>query len=480
MDTKTFFDIETEYDLNSQEYDGFAYWTYSRFFLMRYINAQKNGLSEYHNKAKDIKSQLQTLVSLLWNSLTHSYYKRRQYDLMVLNHERRQLVDKVYECIYTDELIEEYDCCVFERTYQRRHLKPTATKNLVYTDFTEIKSELLYLVNKFIKTRRYRKVKFELQQRISKIIPLLEKSEQISIDSNKVVEQMVKTYFGYKVRKKYFLKVISNVKPKAIIEVVSYNIDCMVVNEIAKENGIPTIELQHGTIGEEHLGYNYPVGVFIRQFPTKILTFSRYWSEKVTFPLEKENVIAVGYPYFERQLQKYRHVEHEKETILFLSQGGGLGTKFSKIAIELLERMPNIRIIYKLHPGEFAIWKREYPWLINQPGIEVVDSLDKNVYQCLAECDIAVGIASTTLFEATPYKIPIFIMDNIFIEMCSYLLQTGLAEKFNDTRELIEKINQKKKANVITDEVYNYLWEKNALTKIKKIISENVGGKNVR
>lgn len=87
------------------------------------------------------------------------------------------------------------------------------------------------------------------------------------------------------------------------MEVVSYSRRCMVVNEIAEEMDIPTVELQHGTMGEEHGAYNFPEGYKIKQFPKYVFLFSEYWINKASIPISQENRKIVGFPYLEKWLQ---------------------------------------------------------------------------------------------------------------------------------------------------------------------------------
>lgn len=52
-------------------------------------------------------------------------------------------------------------------------------------------------------------------------------------------------------------RIIKSISPKVIVEVVGYETNKMIINEIAHEMGISTIELQHGVIGRGHIAYNY-------------------------------------------------------------------------------------------------------------------------------------------------------------------------------------------------------------------------------
>ena len=84
---------------------------------------------------------------------------------------------------------------------------------------------------------------------------------------------MIFGYYMYKAESRYYRRIINTLQPKVILEVVSYNRKCMVINEIANEMKITTVELQHGTIGKEHIAYNYPGG-----YKICLLYTSQYYS----------------------------------------------------------------------------------------------------------------------------------------------------------------------------------------------------------
>ena len=129
-----------------------------------------------------------------------------------------------------------------------------------------------------------------------------------------------------------------------IFVVVAYENQAIV--KAAKDLGIEVIELQHGTISPYHLGYSYPENTMrinneireIEYFPDKILSFGDYWQNSSHFPIDKENIISMGFPYFEENSRTYmkmaEHKENEKtkqKQILFISQGV-IGKYLSQLA----------------------------------------------------------------------------------------------------------------------------------------------------
>jgi len=72
---------------------------------------------------------------------------------------------------------------------------------------------------------------------------------------------------NFKYRIEYYSKVIKRIKPKLILEVVSYSESRYAVNHIASKFNIPTVELQHGTMGKYHIAYNFKKKINLSTFP---------------------------------------------------------------------------------------------------------------------------------------------------------------------------------------------------------------------
>jgi len=271
MEIDRFLEIEKKYELLGKQVEGFQYWVYSRFFIYNHMKYSGTGTlsPKESSKALFLKG-----FGLLKNMILHSRYNHQHTDLLVFNHERRVKINDVYECIYTDEIIKKYSSYqVFERTFQKKHFRPVNTKNLVYIDGLEVFAELSYIFNRTLNTGTYSSVKKKIREEIAPAFEEFGLGEQRESACEKAVEIIMRNFFLYKKKRKYFEKVLKETTPKVILEVVAYNMDCMIMNELTSDSKICTIELQHGVIGMEHISYNYPEGSKIKQFPKKILTF---------------------------------------------------------------------------------------------------------------------------------------------------------------------------------------------------------------
>ena len=259
---------------------------------------------------------------------------------------------------------------------------------------------------------------------------------------------------------------LSQMKPKIVVEVVSYNSKCMVINEICKELGILTIELQHGWIGRDHVAYNYAPGSVVKQFPDKIYLFGEYYKTKASFPISQDNLIITGFPYYERELQKYkeRRRKDTRYTILFLSQGS-YAKSLPQLAVDLRKVTDenHVRILYKLHPIEYHNWQQTSPLLLEK-GIEVIGAKDMPLYECFANSDVQIGAYSTAIYEGLGFGLRTIIVEKNSGDFFRDLIDAGIIETFETVSDLIVKIKNHKPITYNT----SYFWKENALYNLER------------
>ena len=480
MNLNVFNEIEEKYNLNELNINGYYYWNYLRKEVFVSCAKKKNNLGNAHSNRKiNLVQKIRNVKGKIVNILFGKKMKEEDCSILVLNHPRRVLVDDLYECIYTDEIVDNLtQTVVLEEAYQDKHYKPARTKNIFYTDILDIYIYIYSSFYRFFKSKRFKNIKEIMVESIREPIADLNRLYEINIESKQFENSLIYGYCSYIAEKRYFNRIITKLNPKIILEVVSYGRKSMVINEIAFEKGIPTVELQHGTIGKAHISYNYPSGKKIKQFPEYIFLFSDYWKSKAKFPIKEEKRIAVGYPFLDRMSGKKweLHTGDNKIKILFLSSGP-IGSMLANVAVELSERlnMDEYSIIYKLHPGEYAIWKEKYKNLITKK-ITVIDNNRTNLYELFATSNIQVsGYDSTTVFEGLYFELPTFILDYCVSEEINELCEIGIANYFNTAAELyesIKNINKKKMTNKIC------LWKQNGLKNVIEEIDKILNSKN--
>lgn len=476
MDLKAFNEIENKYNLLSANVEGYYFWIYLRKSIS-WCYAQSK------NQFKNVKGENSVSHSAIWkkwvkkidNILLKGCIPREQTDVLIMNHPRRVLVDGFYECIYTDELFSKLQSAVvLEEPYQNIHYKPIKTSNIVYTDILDLYSFCYCSIQRYLFSKKYQKNKEKMLYIIQEPIEELNKAYGVNILPQQFENDLMFGLCMYKMERAYYKRVISRLHPKVILEVVSYNRKCMVVNEIADEMGIPTIELQHGTMGEEHTAYNYPENWQVKQFPKYLFLFSEYWKYKSSFPIRAENRIVVGFPYLERMKKKFTNSRENKDhkNILFLSSGP-IGYRLVKIAIELQKILDteNYHIIYKLHPGEYETWRERYPEL-PRTTIKVIDNNKTNLYELFSISDIQVsGFGSTAVFEGLSFSLKTYVLNYCASKELSELCISGNAVFFDTAEDLAKKIiGHENTVNVRSKEFWAENSIQNMLNKLDGII----------
>lgn len=474
MNINEFLEIEKKYDLYQKKIRGIYCWQYVRFQLWNYtICKEKLGLADSASKSSAFRNCVNLTKSCLFLLLHPRYRKVRKSKLCFITHERRVKTENAYECIYTDELNSHYmhEAISIERPFRMNHLKPCLTENIYYTDFIHIKMTLYFYWVKVFKKKLYTKIETEVQNHFLHALTEIKKQYDLQISTADIQKKLVRSVLEGEILRKEYGKLLDKIQPQIIVEVVGYAKHCMIINDLAKERNIKTIELQHGTMHADHAAYHYAYGVReIAYFPDVIFTFSDYWKCCICVPIDATNIVAVGYPYFERKLEQYPKVPHDKKTILFISQGT-IGTELSKLAAELFLSLDSskYRIIYKLHPEEYNGWRDKCPWLC-QEGIEVVDSLEHNIYEYFAQSDIQVGAYSTAIYEGLGFGLQTYIYQVGHADTMKGLCEQGYAAWVRSAEELSDLI----KTNIGVEQPDTEgFWKRNALQNMKGEIGKH-------
>ncbi len=469
--------VEEKYHLPEDDIDGFAYWIYHReAFMAKMLQNKDHYGASYQSGQLSAWGKFKLRLNMIKNAVFHNSVPLINADLMVFNHERRVRYGEVYECIYTDEIVKSFpNVVVFERPYQQQHLQPAATDNLVYTDRIEVLATFYLLFHKLVFKHKYEQIRESVRAKIKPACDEIASLMQVDYDIEEVVSMISDGYFLYQRKKALFDAEIKRYDPKVILEVVGDNVDCMIVNELAVSYKIPTIELQHGVTGREHIAYNYPKGAVVRQFPQYFFTFSEYWSGEARYPIPPQNCRAVGFPHLERNARKFLGIaKDEKKIILFISQKP-VGKELSDIAVELNAKIdPDVyRIIYKLHPAEYDEWRTDYPMLA-QSGVEVVDNFDTELYYLFAISSYQIGgLSSTAIFEGLYFDLQTFIYRDKAVSFLLSLCEQGYADAFDCAEGLYQLILQ----SADSSKKPAVFWKENALENMKNEI-EAVMGRN--
>ncbi len=473
----SFIKFESENNLFKKDINGFKYWHSIRKLVFDDLLDQKESIGEAHTslaKQSYNKRVWLKMKQFRYWILKNPFIALKEKDILVFNHQRRVKNSGYYDCIYTDAILDKvnYSHYVFELPHLERHFTPVRTKNLRYLDYLTFKVAIqVELKRKILRIGLPEQTKVELEN----ILECIDKVFEIKINRNKILRSLEIAYLSYKPSRSYYNKILNRTKPRLIIEVVSYGRNNLILNELAKEKGIPTIELQHGIMGNQHIAYNFAKKMDLPTFPDYIFAFGQYWKDNTRLPIDDDKVKIVGWPYYEQKLNKYKQKgisnDRDKKTILFISQGT-IGEELSKIAVEFFRSFNNdeYRIIYKLHPGEYARWKDEYPWLIDS-GIEVIDHNLQDMHYYFAQSDIQIGVGSTAIYEGLGYGLATIIIElyghQVMATLYDELKIAYLAKNAEDVLCILKNIGSQ-----MRDHDMSYFWMANSMDNVKHEINK--------
>lgn len=433
--------FEQNHKLFNRFYHDFNYWCYIRFEIYNeiYRNINKTSPISLNIKKKTILKVIEKLNKIRDISESFIKYPRKKKDIIIMQHPRKLLIDDYYQDIYTNYLAEKYcdnsiiiDCRLTSSYYHKQKYK-------YYKD--DITTIWRYYY-KIITPNDKKEDLFLKSLQIN-----IEKEFKINLPQNYLSQLIYERFLIYKSYHKYYTQLLKRTSPKCIIEVVYYGANNMVLNEIAKEMHIPTIELQHGTMGYNHIAYNLPSQIYLKQLPSHMFLFSDYWQKTSRIP-QQTHIKITGYPYFEEQYNKtfntYQkaNISNRKKNILFISQTT-IGLDLSKFASQLVELIDlnQYNIQYKFHPAEYDQWKERMPWLYEKRHlIEIIENKNKTLYQLFASSDIQIGVYSTGIYEGLGFNLRTYIVALPGWEGMAPLIENNYAQLIQKPEELIEAI----------------------------------------
>lgn len=463
-----FLDFEENNRLFERNIDGYFYWHYIRFQIYQAIQIEKNHIESSNPtwKKRGIGGKTVRLIKKLTIGFQKNPYRfKGNCSILVMNHERRMYVDGLYRPIYVEEILkgrEDFVLLEPPNLYEGHYSPISYEKNTYYTDLMEATVTIYCKLHSLQNSTA--------EKELSDLFEKINQHFSVKLKTDTLKGEIFRSILEYPIRKKYYKGLLKKLNPRIILEVVSYNRDHMIVNEVAKEMKIPTIELQHGTMGRYHVAYNYKEKKDFSYLPDKILLFSEYWKTATRLPLKDENLIAAGYPYLEAMVSKYKKtISNDGIKILFISQKT-IGKFLSKFAIDLKDYLEvknlDFEIIYKLHPAECPSWETDLPELYRErENIEVISDASKTIYELFGECTMQVGVYSTAIFEGLAFGLETYIVKLPGHEYMKDLYEQGYAKLVRVCDEVIwDKENAEN----------GIFWKNNACKNIRNVIFEDL------
>lgn len=437
------FSLEKKYDLNHMKIQGVYAWQLVRVYVY-YEIARKIGVFGSPQQGKvTLKNKIFSFLPFIKNSLfSNPLNGKYDKDVIIFDHPRKVKHNGDYKDIYSyflEDYLNDfgYSYELIESPYLNNHHGKKGK-------FTKYNDRILF--GSYIhKKKTNLKLKTCEKNKIYNLQRELISNFNIEIDLFNIFRNHI---LDFKYQYNKYDKLFKKRKPKYVFVVVAYENKAMIA--AAHNNGVEVVELQHGTISEYHLGYNYPnkEDKGLEYFPDKILSFGDYWKEVANYPINEKNIISIGFPYLDETIKS--HINNQKcKQILFISQGV-IGKYLSEFAYELAQKFEKIEgcdqynFIYKLHPGEYSNWETNYDSLMKAQKLDnfqVIDNSEISLYELFSKSEYQIGVFSTAIYEGLLFNCKTFILDLPGAEYMDSLVDKNYVMKVNDVDEIINSID---------------------------------------
>lgn len=426
-------DLEQEYRLFEQKLGGVYFWKLIRFSLARRIEIKRGSLES--SKNLDIEKPVLKQVMRFFRSFDHCYKKPKA---ILYEHSRKVK--------YRNSFIDPYSWRV------------TQTLENAQIDFCLLENDMYYQCDSwdprrwFLYSGHLKRVQFKRLERlpgeISQLICALEQKILSDLGQQIDMASLVLTSVNnFKKNYAYFSNTLRNKSPEVLFVVCGYGKEGIV--QAAKDAGIYTVELQHGTIYSLHMGYSYPGWENIPYFCDSIALYSDAWLE--TIPLRGVDIRVLGYAPAKNAVASESN-EEKGIDILFISQWV-YSEKILQFADKAAQMMPNKTVVCKLHPSDTvdADAARRYPHIkIEKTGL---------LEQYLRAAEYAVTVFSTGIFEGLRYGCRPILLNMYGIQYMRDFIDVTGAPVVSEPTELVDFISNHDSASLYRNLNYKYWFE---------------------
>ena len=436
--------IENQENLFEKKIKEIYFWKIIRFSLFDEIGIKiKLAEKSYDERINKIKKSKKLFLGIIENFFKNNNSKKKIiiFESDAYFKENKKTLSKFYFNLIKKLKKEKVD---FEVVYPLYLEKEYRLEKNSYAE--ENYKYILFKIIGFIK-KSFNLFKFSLEDKnyLNKLRKYFEKETEI--DNLKILNEknLRKILINFEYEYKYYSNFFRIKQPQKIYIICSYGKEALIA--AARDLNIEVFELQHGVMTKYHVEYNFP-DVKIPYFPDKLLLWGEYWKNNVNLP-KNVKIELYGYPYLKKQYEKYQNIEKNLNQVIFISQGT-IGKKLSEKAIEFAKENPDLKVVYRLHPGEFLRWKKEYKDLYenrNLENLEISGNNEKNLYEYLFESEYLIGVSSTVLFEALNLGLKVGAVNLFGAEYVEELIKEGYIKLFQRDQKI--DIKELKKLKII-------------------------------
>ncbi len=403
---ENFLEFERKYKCNRITIEDIPIWSLYRYEIHNSIKAHTIGrTSEGAIEGVSKKELLKMAINAL------KPFKYKNIDVLFVCDARRSknATTGIYENIYFDEISKYYNSVILEHPENKKHFEPNGMDNVFYTDRVAFETNIAVKLSKKLRTSKRKRYEQEVRESLKAVFEAIKIEFGVDV-FEELVDDIVDRMYYYEITKRYCGKILDKAKPKLIIELCYYLIDNFAMSALGKERGIPTAEYAHGFAFATHTPMQFNPEEHISVLPDAHLTFSREQNNVVHFP-DTVKVVPIGFPFFEREREKYKaDYPREEKTILFISTLAE-GEAISRLAAQVAEQLGDeYRIIYKLHPKEFGYYKERFPWLLSGK-IDVIDNNENHMFRYLAESSTIICTRTAALQEGIGFGCKVILLN---------------------------------------------------------------------
>jgi len=239
--------------------------------------------------------------------------------------------------------------------------------------------------------------------------------------------------------------------------------------DAAKNNGIITIGIQHGTIHSLHTAYRFnPEDIQRNAIPDYTITWGEYWNniliqygnypEKSLKAVGQIRTDAIGtIKHQSANIKSDKRYDFPGRIVVFASQPQKDSAMRKKVAFDIysaIQSMRDVHIVTKLHPGEkndFTYYKE----IALEAGLQETDftiAYDQELYKLISISEIIITHYSTVGVEAIYFNKPLIVYDPLKQDVLNFHSE-GVAFQATNIDELIIIISDILDQKRLPDEV---------------------------
>lgn len=450
-DVAGFTKLEKELSLFERTYDGFPYWQYIRFYVCEMCFSQSLAVQEDRLGDSGPGSLARECLKSIRIICKEARFLRgaSQSDLLVIRNDN--LKDRFFEGWQIPAEIRSV-------TYRRDSFVEAPDPSDHFFELPRLQDNLNKTWRKI--TKRYPR---DAQEDIflAQLEAELKARFGMAPGSRDMLKKIYDGMSKYKYYTKYYKKLLEKTGCKAILCIVYYNVKFFPLFKLAKERGIPIIELQHGVINN-HEEYWFEDDRGVNNYtPDYMLTFGEIHNTWIRL-VKGARAIAVGVPYQQQAIGKENGVTPDDRIVMVYPEAD---PRFETVIDALEKKLSGYgyRIMIKLHPKQAEKYEQYYPILSQNRNLAVITSQKEGIYHWLKMARHHVMASTTVGLEAMAFDhCNVCIAENVPHDQTQCLLDWGVARGFKTAEELAELILSPMEDSPKLQEIRNQLWKRDA------------------